>query len=40
MDLYKSLAKDGTDARARRELAIAIDKRGDILLMADTWILT
>jgi tetratricopeptide (TPR) repeat protein len=33
MDLYKSLAKDGTDARARRELAIAIDKRGDILLM-------
>jgi tetratricopeptide (TPR) repeat protein len=33
VDLYKSLTKNGTDARATRELAITIGKRGDILLM-------
>jgi tetratricopeptide (TPR) repeat protein len=33
MDIYKTLTKNGTDARATRELAITISKRGDILLM-------
>ena len=33
MELYESLAKNGTDARSKRELAITISKRGDILLM-------
>jgi tetratricopeptide (TPR) repeat protein len=33
IDLYKSLAKNGTDGRATRELAITQSKRGEILLM-------
>jgi tetratricopeptide (TPR) repeat protein len=33
VDLYKSLDKNGTDARAKREFAVALVKRGDILLM-------
>jgi tetratricopeptide (TPR) repeat protein len=33
MEVYESLARSGTDARAKRELAITISKRGDILLM-------
>jgi len=32
VELYESLAKDGTDARSKRELAIALKVRGDILL--------
>jgi non-specific serine/threonine protein kinase/serine/threonine-protein kinase len=33
VDLYRSLDKNGTDARVRRELAVTLSKRGDILLM-------
>ena len=32
-DLFRSLDKNGTDGRARRELAVTLGKRGDILLM-------
>jgi hypothetical protein len=34
MELYRSLEhKDGADARVRRELAVTLSKRGDILIM-------
>ena len=33
VDLYRSLDQNGADARVKRELAVTLSKRGDILLM-------